>query len=374
MDAGTGDRSATELLNPDFVNVPHHCGPLRFARRYFRPDGVGVPASDYEWLCRVLLDPFNHKRAVLSFNIGFQAGLRNPQLAIEATRACNDWNRDHWLGIDDPRLMSVCLVQAHDPAAAAEEIRRVAPHPKIAHVLLHSLGVAKPLGHPAYEPIFRAASEVGKPIAVHVAGEYTGEFARANAGGPPSTAFELESFLQTAQQHHLVSMITGGVFERYPNLKLFLIETGISWIPWFLWSLDANYRRLRRETKWVKRPPSEYFREHVRVSTQPLEIIPGRQLAEWVDEFGLDRILCASSDHPHFDQDDPIYVAKRFSKRARPRIFHGNACEAYGWDEAEVLATDVAPHPLGMPDFPDAPPTFPGSPHDAFREYVTTAL
>ena len=75
----------------------------------------------------------------------------------------------------------------------------------------------------------------------------------------------------TGQQAVVASMIFEGLFEQYRDLKVVLIESGFGWLPALGWRLDKHWARMRDEVPHVKRPPSEYIREHFWVSTQPME-------------------------------------------------------------------------------------------------------
>src|SRR5262249_46461371 len=155
------------------------------------------------------------------------------------------------------------------------EIRRIGKHPRIVEVLLVVNGLGKPFGHPVYHPIYKAAADVGLPIAIHIGGDLSlPAGSQTVAGGIVGNRFErhvlhLQTFL-----HHVLSFITHGFFERIPQLLLLLVEAGAAWIPWLMREADAQVPSLRRESPWVKRLPSEYFRNHVRVTTQPLDQSP----------------------------------------------------------------------------------------------------
>jgi predicted TIM-barrel fold metal-dependent hydrolase len=142
---------------------------------------------------------------------------------------------------------------------------------------------------------------------------------------------------------HLVSFISHGVFEKFPRLRLLLIEAGSAWLPSLLWRFDTEYKGLRREVPWLRKLPSEYVAEHVWLTTQPLEISPRReQVAEllgWIN--GAER-LCYSSDYPHWDADESDYIAARLPTSWHRRVFFENALEFYGWQAADLTAAHQA--------------------------------
>ena len=120
-------------------------------------------------------------------------------------------------------------------------------------------------------------------------------------------------------QAHLASLVIEGAFERRPNLRFVMIEGGFGWLPSLCWRLDKLWRRLADETPHLKRLPSEYIRDHVWLTTQPMEEPPNREhlldLVEWV---GWDRLLFAS-DYPHWDFDDPTQTLPAIDGRGGSR-------------------------------------------------------
>jgi predicted TIM-barrel fold metal-dependent hydrolase len=83
---------------------------------------------------------------------------------------------------------------------------------------------------------------------------------------------------------------------------------------------------MRDEVPHVKRPPSEYVREHFWFTTQPMEEPPNRaDLKELINWVGWDRLLFAT-DYPHWDFDDPNYAFKfKMTDAEKEQIFRGNA-------------------------------------------------
>jgi predicted TIM-barrel fold metal-dependent hydrolase len=54
-----------------------------------------------------------------------------------------------------------------------------------------------------------------------------------------------------------------------------------------------------------------------------------------IESFGGDDILCFASDYPHWDTDDPTYVASRLPKRWHKKVFYDNAADLFGWPAAD---------------------------------------
>src|ERR1700737_2943568 len=122
-----------------------------------------------------------------------------------------------------------------------------------------------------------------------------------------------------------------GVFERHPKLKMIMIEAGFGWAPSLSWRLDKSWQRLKSEVPHVKRPPSEYIRDHIYFTTQPMEDPERRDhLFDVIDWVGWDRLLFAT-DYPHWDYDDPSRVLPAGVSDANREAFYlSNAMKLYG--------------------------------------------
>lgn len=308
------------------------------------PPAGGPPGSDPEWMRSQLLEPLNIAHAVLCYDVGFQAGVTNPYLAAELCRAANDWSIDHWLSDDDERMHGAILVAPELPEQAAAEIRRLADHPRMVEVLLVANMIGKPYGHPLYWPIHEAAAECGLAVALHLGGELfpTGS-GRTSAGGQPLSRLELFTLFEQGGMHHLTSMLTHGVFERFPTLRVLVKEYGFSWIPWLLWRLDSQLATLRWENPAITELPSTTFRDHVIVSSQPFDHTDDRrQMIELLESFGgMEDILVFATDYPHWDADEPTRVAVRLPQSWHEKVFYGNAARFFGLDPTP--ARTVAP-------------------------------
>ncbi|MCK8786333.1 amidohydrolase [Roseomonas sp. NAR14] len=286
----------------------------------------GGPGSDLDLLRAQCLDECNIAHGILN-PLGIGQGDQNNGLSAAMAFAVNEWQVEAFCR-PEPRLRASVVVPYEDGAASAAEIRRRAGDPNFAHVLLMSR-TAEPLGNPRYWPIYEAAEEAGLPIGIHVFG-YSG-WALTNGGWP---SFYIEEMTEhaTSCQALVVSMIVEGVFERFPKLKVVMIESGLGWIPALGWRLDKHWKHLKAEVPHLTRAPSEYLKEHFWVSTQPMEEPEAAShLLDVMEWLGQDRILFAT-DYPHWDFDDPrTALPATLTAAQRRAILGGNARAVYGF-------------------------------------------
>ncbi len=294
------------------------------------PDG-GVPGSDYELMCEQLLDRHDMEYAILNGGDILTVGtLPDTGLASALARAYNRWLVDVWLA-SDTRFRGSLVVAPQDPHAAADEIRARGDTPGVVQVLL-PLASETGYGQSRYLPIFEAAVELGLPVALHPAGGGLGVNPPPTSAGHPSYYIELHSLFCEQAMAQLVSLICHGLFERFPTLRLVMVETGVLWVPGIVWRLDANWRALRSEVPWMTRLPSETVRSQVWFTTQPLEEPPTvdqlRDGLALVD--GADERLLFATDYPHWNADEPDVILERLPPAWRANVMSENARSLYG--------------------------------------------
>jgi hypothetical protein len=299
--------------------------PLASRRDSWPPNG-GTPCSDLDFMRFQLLDNYGHDIGVLNPLQPSGQGDRNNAFSAAMAHAVNEWQLEQWLR-KEPRLRGSIVVPYEDPIASAAEIRKRAGDPNFVQVLMMSR-TAEPAGNPRYWPIYEAAVEAGLPVAFHAFG-YSG-WAMTN-GGWPSFYIEEVSEHATSCQNQVISLVVEGVLERFPALKIILIECGFAWLPSVAWRLDTHWKHLKSEVPHLKRAPSEQIRQHIWVSTQPMEEPErGQHILDIFDWVGWDRILFAS-DYPHWDFDDAREaIPGIIPKERRAAIYGGNARALYG--------------------------------------------
>lgn len=286
--------------------------------------GTGA-GSDYKLLKEQVFDLYPIKYGILTgqFVPGVMPG--QFEFATALASAYNDYVQEHWL-VQDKRLRTSLHVAPQDPQAAAREIERLGDHPQVVQVMLPIGKWA--YGDPFYHPIFAAAERHKLVIALHHHGEVQG------ALGSGRYYFEWHVNVPQGAMAMLTSLISNGVFEKYPSLKFAVLESGYSWLPHVMWRLDQNYKSLHQEIPWVKSLPSQHIRERVKFSTQPVEDISVANWLRLMDMLESDRMFVFATDYPHWDFDSPeASIPSGLPADIRQKIFYENAQELYGFAE-----------------------------------------
>jgi len=214
-------------------------------------------------------------------------------------------------------------VPSQIPELEIEEIERVAGNPGFVQVLLPARA-HHPYGSRLFGPLWKAIAEHGLVAGIRFGG---------TPGNPPTPvgwpSYHFETYVDMALVFaaQLSSLVSEGVFDLHPELRVTFIESGFTWLPPHLWRFDKEWKNLRRLVPWVRRPPSDYVRRHVRLTVQPLDApADPRQLVEVVEQLESDEMLLYASDHPHrhaFDAEADLL--RHLPPALADRVRAGNA-------------------------------------------------
>lgn len=305
------------------------------------PPGGGAPGSDPEFARTHHLDKYNVRFALLTGAAGQIAGMPDPDYAAAVCRAANDWTLARYLPADSRYKMAL-KIATQDPLLAVKEIERLGAHPDVVAISISGTASRIPFGQRFYWPIYEAAQK--HDLALHFHPSTTSVIANgaSTAAGMATTYLESHTALPQFYQAYLISMVYEGVFVKFPRLRVMFIEGGFSWLVHVLWRMDKEWKALRQQAPYLKKLPSEYVFDHVKLGTQPIEeaLKPG-QLLQIFEMIQAEKTLVYASDYPHYDFDEPSVLPRGLSDKARRRILHDNACEWLGLPPLETQTAET---------------------------------
>lgn len=276
-------------------------------------------------------------------------GFSDPELNRQARLAYNRWLAD-FCARTPGRRAGQALVAFDDVDRAVADIRWAKDH-GLAGVMMPALLPGDAFFFdPALDPVWAACVEVDLPISQHGG---TG----APAYGPPGFA----AIMTLALEHSFYSgrslwqMILGGVFERFPDLRMAFVETEADWIAFQVRKLDRRLewgddwtgwaQELQRSRRFTRRV-RDYWADNCYSGISPFTDtqVPLEELARpsaTYEEFaiGCDNAMFGV-DYPHFEsvfpdtatQVDALVAHPSITTEVARKILYGNAARVYGFD------------------------------------------
>lgn len=310
-----------EVLYLDTVGYPPNA-PLT-ARPDWRGAG-GRAALNAGDMAREALDRWNIEFAICNCLFGAQL-IHNEDMAVVFAHAINEFIAREWLD-RDPRLRASMVLPLQSVERSVDEIEARAADRRFVQGMVYCMGEA-PLGKRQFWPIYAALERHGLPLAIHAGSSYRHPV--TSLGWP---SWVVEDYAAQAQgfQSQLASLILEGVFQKFPGLKVVMMESGVTWLPGFAWRLDKFWRAMRREAPWVDRPPTEIARDHIRLTIQPFDAPDDAGTIEKIiDHFGSEEMFLFASDYPHWQFDGDAVMPAAIPARLRGRIERDNALATY---------------------------------------------
>jgi predicted TIM-barrel fold metal-dependent hydrolase len=211
----------------------------------------------------------------------------------EATQAFNDALLE-FAYTDPKRLVCSYQLPIHDIDHAVNEVKRVADAGgKSLQMPVFPAELGLPDYHDErYEPLLATIQETGLPICCHTGLNTSLNNLAVRDPTPQRGVMVLQVPLTTGEAFGM--WIMGGVFERFPDLKLVFVETTLGWIPWYMYTADDLVQRQHYDFPRISEPPSHYFKKNIWLTfiDEPQAIRDDRY------DIGVDRIMW-SSDYPH---------------------------------------------------------------------------
>ena len=257
------------------------------------------------------------------------------QAARDACRRYNDYAID-WTRRAKGRARVVCQINMSDAGWAITELERVLKM-GASGVLM---GCAQPPAgvspaNSVWDPFWARLEEAGVPALLHIGsgGVMTTEasdpmlpprgFANAESlrrgfegrpGGEEAIGPYYVLICHMAPEVWLMTMVMGGVFERFPKLAFGVIECGASWVGPMCERMDAHADLMAKVGFTYSMKPSEFVRRNVRVTPYWSE-----DLIKMVDRYGGAEVYVFNSDFPHIEGSrDPIAKFRKWTDRMDP--------------------------------------------------------
>jgi predicted TIM-barrel fold metal-dependent hydrolase len=283
--------------------------------------GERLKLADQENLEKVLLYP--------TLGLLWEAETSDPEITLAYQRAYNRWIADFCRDSAD-RLIPIAHLSLLDPDGAATELERAVRDGCRGAFIAPCSHSRKAPGHPDHDRLYETASRLDVPIAIHPTIEPKWavpiRFQRLGV----ASEFFYNTMLRQGAQQSLLSFFALGTLERFPELKLGVLESGSGWVGAFLDRMDALFETTLGRTTPLERPPSEYFRRQCFVSGDPDETAA----PHIIDHVGAECFMWAT-DYPHPDHPSTWVPAlerlvESLSPSTRAAVLGENVKRIYG--------------------------------------------
>jgi len=276
-----------------------------------------------------------------------------PELQWAGCRAHNRWMAEFVSMSPERRAGLACVPVFWEVEDAVAEVRWAFDHGLKGLIFPVQWGKQAPYHHPRYDPVWRVCEELGMVVHFHSGPapmeDYFGKLPPEEGQVElPGAVGIYVSEVAWWNVRPLTFLIWGGVFERFPRLKVAVTEGTTIWVPEYLTLMDHRYsvthysQKLGDYRSHMSMSPSEYFQRNVRLGAS---CMPRRE-AELRHAIGLDQIMWGS-DFPHpegswpYTREQQLETFRGLPEDEIAAMLGGNAAEWYGFD-TEKLAPIVA--------------------------------
>ncbi|HEX6513146.1 MAG TPA: amidohydrolase family protein [Chloroflexota bacterium] len=301
-------------------------------RQWWSPDIRLRDMDTHGWDIQVLLPTGNNG------NFAYRVALKDVEIGAAMCRAYNNWCCDY-CSLDPKRLKFVAVLPGGDVGEMVKEARRAVVELGAVSVRNPFLAPGEWLHDTKYDPMWQLACELDFPIAAH--GEYRQrrfQPFRIHKGDVPEETYLVFEALDHALGFPCDNMATlgyfifTGVLDRFPDLRLAILESNAGWLPFWLGRMDdhTHGRNSMMGKTNIKLTPSQYFMRQCFIACDSDE----RALKYVVDYLDGERIVW-NTDYPHPDAIEPAKALPEFDAQpiaagAKKKILWDNAVQLYG--------------------------------------------
>lgn len=261
-----------------------------------------------------------------SLGICWEQDCKDSKVAAACCRAYNDWVFDFCKPRPD-RLVPVSHIPTLDIEEGVKELERTVKLGTKAAMLNGLPPSSLPFGRPHYDPLWAAAQDMDIPMTIHPS---VGSDATWATTYPVEEISHWWSFILTPidMMMQFTSLFNEAVFEKFPDLKVVILESGIGWLVFWLERMEEKFK-INGFTTPMKLSPTEYFQRQCWFAMDPDE-----RLAKFsIETLGADKFLWAY-DYPHSDSIlNPVSELKEnlapLPEDAQRKVFGENAQNLY---------------------------------------------
>jgi predicted TIM-barrel fold metal-dependent hydrolase len=224
--------------------------------------------------------------------------LDDNELEAACCRVYNDWLIDY-CGASPDRLIGIAMLSMYDIDGAVKELERCRKAGMRGSVIWQVPPSELPFSSSHYDKFWATSQDLDMPVNLHILSGHGYSRSRSFGLGDTPTGLTQEAnsvnmkLFQSVNS--LYELIYSGVLERFPKLKVVLVENELGWIPFVLEQWDYYFKRhgAKREGLAIKKLPSEYF--HNQIYTTFFNDAVGGHILSW---WGIDNCMW-SNDFPH---------------------------------------------------------------------------
>tara|TARA_B100001123_G_scaffold293398_1_gene327013 strand:+ start:330 stop:1466 length:1137 start_codon:yes stop_codon:yes gene_type:complete len=252
-----------------------------------------------------------------------------PEFLTALCKAYNNWMKDY-CDFNQERLKGVAMISLADIDGAVEEVKRAVQELGFWGISVHPDPIyGRILYDPEVEPFWEECERQNVSVGIH--GTSTGvtqdDIGRKLFSHPAGRIVSRSISFPVPLMWSLAGVITSGVIERHPGLRIAFLEGNAGWLPWFLYRLDELYHK--HGYPKLERDPSSYFQSNCYIGTDVDEY----GVADVINRLGDDNIV-VSTDYPHFDSAFPYamdeFLELDISDQSKRKILWDNCVRYYG--------------------------------------------